>query len=47
VGQGINAGDLASALEAVGEGNAYANRHTKKFPGGEIRGQVVRRKGTD
>jgi hypothetical protein len=44
VGQGINAGDLASALEAVREGSAYANMHTTKFPGGEIRGQVVRRK---
>ena len=46
VAQGINAGDLASALEAVGDGNAYANMHTMKFPGGEIRGQV-RRKGKD
>ncbi len=42
--QGIDAGDLASALEAVQDGNAYANMHTTKFPGGEIRGQV-RRKG--
>ena len=39
--QGIAAGDLTSALEAVGEGNAYANMHTTNFPGGEIRGQVV------
>jgi hypothetical protein len=39
--QGISAGDLTSALEAVGEGNAYCNMHTTKFPGGEIRGQVV------
>ena len=46
VAQGINAGDLTSALEAVGDGNAYANMHTMKFPGGEIRGQV-RRKGKD
>lgn len=44
VGQGIDAGDLVSAFEAVREGNAYANMHTTKFPGGEIRGQV-RRKG--
>ena len=43
-GQGINPGDLTSALEAVGEGNAYANMHTTKFPGGEIRGQVERRR---
>ena len=43
VAQGINAGDLASALEAVGDGLAYANMHTSKFPGGEIRGQVLRK----
>jgi hypothetical protein len=40
--QGIAAGDLASALEAVREGNAYANMHTDTFKGGEIRGQVRR-----
>ena len=40
--QGIDAGDLTSALEAVHDGNAYANMHTTKFPGGEIRGQVRR-----
>jgi hypothetical protein len=41
-GQGIAPGDLASALEAVREGNAYANMHTDNFKGGEIRGQVRR-----
>jgi hypothetical protein len=41
-GQGIAAGDLTSALEAVREGNAYANMHTENFKGGEIRGQVHR-----
>jgi CHRD domain len=40
--QGIAVGDLTSALEAVGEGNAYANMHTTIFPAGEIRGQVHR-----
>jgi hypothetical protein len=40
--QGIDPGDLTSALEAVDEGNSYANMHTTKFPGGEIRGQVRR-----
>lgn len=40
--QGIAAGDLTSALEAVREGNAYANMHTDNFKGGEIRGQVRR-----
>jgi hypothetical protein len=41
-GQGIAVGDLTSALEAVREGNAYANMHTENFKGGEIRGQVHR-----
>jgi hypothetical protein len=40
VGQGIVAGDLDSALEAVRDGLAYANMHTMNFPSGEIRGQV-------
>src|SRR5437773_9989890 len=44
VAQGINPGDLTSALEAVRDGNAYANIHTAKFPAGEIRGQVERRR---
>ncbi len=43
-GQGINPGDLTSALEAVRDGNAYANMHTANFPSGEIRGQVGRRR---
>jgi CHRD domain len=42
--QGIAAGDLTSALEAVGEGLSYANMHTPNFPAGEIRGQVRRGK---
>ena len=42
VTQGIHPGDLAPALEAVRDGAAYANMHTTKFPGGEIRGQVRR-----
>jgi hypothetical protein len=40
--QGINPGDLDSALEAVRAGLSYANMHTANFPGGEIRGQVRR-----
>jgi hypothetical protein len=42
-GQGIVAGDFASALEAILEGNAYINIHSAAptgFPGGEARGQV-------
>ena len=44
-GQGIAAGDLESALEAVRGGLAYANMHTTNFGGGEIRGQVHRGNG--
>ena len=38
--QGIDVGDLDSALEAVRAGLSYANMHTVNFGGGEIRGQV-------
>ena len=38
--QGIAAGDLAAALRAIGQGEGYANIHTTRFPGGEIRGQI-------
>jgi CHRD domain len=38
--QGIAAGDLDSALEAVRGGLSYANMHTTNFGGGEIRGPV-------
>jgi hypothetical protein len=44
--QGITAGDLASALRAIGQGEGYVNIHTAKFPGGEIRGQI-RARGDD
>jgi len=38
--QGIAAGDLAAALQAIGQGEGYANVHSTQFPAGEIRGQV-------
>jgi CHRD domain-containing protein len=38
--QGLAAGDFAGAVRALRSGNTYANVHTTRFPGGEIRGQV-------
>jgi hypothetical protein len=38
--QQITAGDLASVLDALRGGVAYANVHTSISPGGEIRGQI-------
>ena len=34
------AGDFADVVRAIRTGNAYANLHTTKFPGGEVRGSV-------
>jgi hypothetical protein len=39
-GQGIAAGEFAELLQAIDEGAAYANVHSTKFPGGEVRGQI-------
>ena len=38
--QGIDPGDLDSLVKAIRAGASYANIHTAKFPGGEIRGQI-------
>jgi hypothetical protein len=38
--QGIEAGSLAEAVRALRRGAVYANVHTSRFGGGEIRGQV-------
>jgi hypothetical protein len=40
--QGLTAGDFASLVRAARAGVTYANIHTMKFPGGEIRGQLGR-----
>jgi hypothetical protein len=38
--QGIAPGEFAKILDAIRSGAAYANVHTTRFPGGEIRGQI-------
>jgi CHRD domain len=40
-GQGIDAGQLAEIVRAIRRGLAYANVHSARFPGGEVRGQIV------
>lgn len=39
-GQGIEPGNLAEIVAAMRAGHAYANVHTSKWPGGEIRAQI-------
>lgn len=38
--QGVNNGDFGALLAIVRSGDSYANVHTPRFPGGEIRGQI-------
>jgi hypothetical protein len=40
-GQGIAAGNLSALLRAIRAGIAYVNVHSAKYPGGEVRGQLV------
>jgi CHRD domain len=40
--QGFDPGNLEAVEKAIRSGVAYANMHTTKFPGGEIRGQIKR-----
>jgi len=39
--QGVDLHDFATFLNAIRAGTSYANMHTARFPGGEIRGQLV------
>jgi hypothetical protein len=43
--QGIEVGNLAEILAAMRAGHAYANVHSTKWPGGEIRAQLDDRGG--
>jgi hypothetical protein len=39
-GQGVDAAEFAEVVRAIRSGVAYANVHTVKFAGGEVRGQI-------
>lgn len=39
-GQGIAAGEFEELVRALRRGRAYANVHSSKFPGGEVRSQL-------
>jgi hypothetical protein len=43
--QALDLHDFAGFIRALGAGSAYANMHTTRFPGGEIRGQIVAHRG--
>lgn len=41
-GQGIDTGEFGELVRAIRAGATYANVHTDKYPGGEIRAQLER-----
>ena len=44
-GQGIAPGEYNELLRAIRAGVTYANVHSTKFPSGEIRAQLERKRG--
>lgn len=46
-GQGIAAGEFDELVRAMRAGATYANVHTNKYPGGEIRGRIQKHDGDD
>ncbi|HJY88106.1 MAG TPA: CHRD domain-containing protein [Candidatus Acidoferrales bacterium] len=46
-GQGFTGGDLSDVIRYILAGDGYANVHTTKYPGGEIRGQIRVHGGND
>ena len=46
-GQGVAAGEFAEVLRALRKGVTYANVHSTRNAGGEIRGQIRRRSSPD
>jgi hypothetical protein len=45
VGNGIEAGEFAEVIALIRAGTTYANVHSTKFPGGEVRSQIANREG--
>lgn len=45
--QGIEAGNFEELLQAMQRGHTYANIHSTKWPGGEIRAQISPRRDDD
>jgi hypothetical protein len=41
--QGIAPGEFGELVRAIRAGATYANVHTEKYPGGEIRAQLERK----